>query len=304
MSGLGILCPGQGAQHAGMLALLDAEPAALAVLAQAEAVLGAAPAALAAGPELFTNAVAQPLICAAGLATWAALAPKLPPVRVFAGYSVGELTAWACAGALPAATLIRLASLRAAAMDAACREPTGLLAVRGLDRPQIEALCSAHGCAPAIVNDHDRLVVGGPRAALPDFEAAALALGAQLTPLAVSLASHTPWLAAAVPPFAQTLAGAAFAAPAAPVLAGIDGSAGFARPDALRTLPAQIAQTVDWAACADALVERGCTVLLELGPGSGLSRMARDRHPELAARSVADFRSLDGAAGWVARMLG
>ena len=304
MSSLGILCPGQGAQHADMLALLTAEPAALAVLAQAEAVLGVAPATLAAGPELFTNAVAQPLICAAGLATWAALAPKLPPVRVFAGYSVGELTAWACAGALPAATLIRLASLRAAAMDAACREPTGLLAVRGLDRPQIEALCSAHGCAPAIVNDHDRLVVGGPRAALPDFEAAALALGAQLTPLAVSLASHTPWLAAAVPPFAQTLAGAAFAAPAAPVLAGIDGSAGFARPDALRTLPAQIAQTVDWAACADALVERGCTVLLELGPGSGLSRMVRDRHPELAARSVADFRSLDGAADWVLRTLG
>lgn len=304
MSGLGILCPGQGAQHAGMLALLDAEPAALAVLAQAEAVLGAAPAALAAGPELFTNAVAQPLICAAGLAAWAALAPKLPPVRVFAGYSVGELTAWACAGALPAATLIRLASLRAAAMDAACREPTGLLAVRGLDRPQIEALCSAHGCAPAIVNDHDRLVVGGPRAALPGFEAAALALGAQLTPLAVPLASHTPWLAAAVPQFAQALAASAPGTPSAPVLAGIDGSAGFSGTDALRTLPAQIAQTVDWAACTDALVERGCTVLLELGPGSGLSRMARDRHPELAARSVADFRSLDGAAGWVARMLG
>ncbi|MFO1357522.1 MAG: ACP S-malonyltransferase, partial [Plasticicumulans sp.] len=79
---------------------------------------------------------------------------------------------------------------------------------------------------------------------------------------------------------------------------------GFSGTDALRTLPAQIAQTVDWAACTDALVERGCTVLLELGPGSGLSRMARDRHPELAARSVADFRSLDGAAGWVARMLG
>ncbi|RTL05239.1 MAG: acyltransferase domain-containing protein [Lysobacterales bacterium] len=304
MSGLGILCPGQGAQHAGMLALLDAEPAALAVLAQAEAVLGAAPAALAAGPELFTNAVAQPLICAAGLATWAALAPKLPPVSVFAGYSVGELTAWACAGALPAATLIHLASLRAAAMDAACREPTGLLAVRGLDRPQIEALCSAHGCAPAIVNDHDRLVVGGPRAALPGFEAAALALGAQLTPLAVPLASHTPWLAAAVPQFAQALAASAPGTPSAPVLAGIDGSAGFSGTDALRTLPAQIAQTVDWAACTDALVERGCTVLLELGPGSGLSRMARDRHPELAARSAADFRSLDGAAGWVARMLG
>mgnify|MGYP000370215279 CR=1 FL=1 len=71
MSSLGILCPGQGAQHAQMLALLAAEPAALAVLAQAEAVLGMAPATLAAGPELFTNAVAQPLICTAELATWA-----------------------------------------------------------------------------------------------------------------------------------------------------------------------------------------------------------------------------------------
>ncbi|HNI23262.1 MAG TPA: acyltransferase domain-containing protein [Plasticicumulans sp.] len=304
MSSLGILCPGQGAQHAQMLALLAAEPAALAVLAQAEAVLGMAPATLAAGPELFTNAVAQPLICTAELATWAALAPKLPAPRVFAGYSVGELAAWGCAGALATADLIRLAQQRAALMDAACPEPTALVAVRGLDRRQIEALCIAHGCAPAIVNDHDRLVVGGPRAALPGFEAAALALGAQLTPLAVSLASHTPWLAAAVPQFAQALAGAAPGTPSAPVLAGIDGSAGFSGTDALRTLPAQIAQTVDWAACTDALVERGCTVLLELGPGSGLSRMARDRHPELAARSVADFRSLDGAAGWVARMLG
>lgn len=304
MAGLGILCPGQGAQHAAMFAALADDPAAGAVLVQAADVLGASPTGLAAGERLYENAVAQPLICAAQLATWAALAPKLPAPRAFAGYSVGELAAWGCAGALATADLIRLAVTRARLMDAACDEPTGLVAVRGLELRRLAALCAAEGCALAIVTDTDRAVIGGPRRALPGFEAAATALGAQLTPLAVSLASHTPWLAAAVPAFAAALTQAPLAAPAAPVLAGIDGSAVTDRATAIRVLSAQIARTIDWAACLDALIERGCTVLLELGPGSGLSRMARDRHPEIAARSVADFRSLDGAAQWVGREMG
>ena len=37
---LGILCPGQGAQHPDMLSMLGGEPAAEAVLAAAQAVLG------------------------------------------------------------------------------------------------------------------------------------------------------------------------------------------------------------------------------------------------------------------------
>src|SRR5689334_350779 len=102
---LGILCPGQGAQHPGMLDLLKGEPEAECVLALAGAVLDAPIADLLAGPEdvLFTNATAQPLICAVELATWAALSTQLPSPRVFAGYSVGELAAYGCAGALRSA---------------------------------------------------------------------------------------------------------------------------------------------------------------------------------------------------------
>ena len=89
---LGILCPGQGAQHPAMLDPLRAEPEAERVLALAGAVLGASPADLLAssGGELFANVIAQPLICAVELAMWAALASRLPTPRVFAGYSVGE----------------------------------------------------------------------------------------------------------------------------------------------------------------------------------------------------------------------
>ncbi|MDB5747196.1 MAG: hypothetical protein JWP72_2044, partial [Massilia sp.] len=34
---------------------------------------------------------------------------------------------------------------------------------------------------------------------------------------------------------------------------------------------------------------------------AGLSRMLQARHPRIATRSVADFRSLDGIAAWLGR---
>jgi [acyl-carrier-protein] S-malonyltransferase len=53
----------------------------------------------------------------------------------------------------------------------------------------------------------------------------------------------------------------------------------------------------------DAAAEAGITVALELGPGAALSRMMQARHPQIACRSVADFRSLDGIVAWLGRHL-
>lgn len=303
---LGILCPGQGDQHRGMLDLVKGEAAAGPVMAEASRLLGVDPWALLSDPaaDLHRNAVAQPLICAAQAAVWAVLRRDLPPVRAIAGYSLGELSAYGCAGALDPADLLDLAAARAEAMDRAGQEPGGLLAVRGLDRAQVEALCRAHGLEVAIVNDADRLVVGGRRERLATFSAAAEALNAGVTPLAVAVASHTALMEPAAARFAGLLAESRLADPLVPVLAGIDGAPVRDRVRAIATLSRQIATTVEWAACLDGLVERGCTVLLELGPGNALSRMARDRHPSLVARSVADFRTLGGVAAWVGRQLG
>ena len=86
-------------------------------------------------------------------------------------------------------------------------------------------------------------------------------------------------------------------------MAGTSGAPVYGRTQAVDVLARQIAETVNWAGCLDGLVEMGCTVLLELGPGAGLSRMARDRAPTVPARSVADFHSLDGVVAWVRRQL-
>jgi len=133
--------------------------------------------------------------------------------------------------------------------------------------------------------------------------AEAEARGAKATPLAIRIPSHTSLMAPAVEPFRAQLAAVDWKRPSSPVLAGVSGAPIFAPGPAQEALAVQLAQTIDWAACLDGLRERGCTVLLELGPGAGLARMARDRFPDLPSRSVAEFQSLEGIARWAAAAL-
>jgi [acyl-carrier-protein] S-malonyltransferase len=62
-----------------------------------------------------------------------------------------------------------------------------------------------------------------------------------------------------------------------------------------------LSQPVQWAACLDACVEAGVDVFLELGPGRALAEMAASAYPGVAARSVDEFKSLDGVRAWLAR---
>jgi hypothetical protein len=48
-------------------------------------------------------------------------------------------------------------------------------------------------------------------------------------------------------------------------------------------------------------VEAGANAFLELGPGCALAEMAASAYPGVAARSVDEFKSLEGACAWLAR---
>ncbi|ABM93750.1 acyl-carrier-protein S-malonyltransferase-like protein [Methylibium petroleiphilum PM1] len=116
-----IVCPGQGTQSPDMFDLVAAHPRGLAVLQDFGAALGRDLVAEAqAGTGLHANAWAQPALVALARASWEILAPELPAApAAFAGYSVGEVSAWSCAGAWDVAGSARLAATRAALMDAA-----------------------------------------------------------------------------------------------------------------------------------------------------------------------------------------
>jgi [acyl-carrier-protein] S-malonyltransferase len=85
------------------------------------------------------------------------------------------------------------------------------------------------------------------------------------------------------------------------VLSGITAEPITRADKAIAHLSRQIAETIVWKDCMDACAEAGVTVALELGPGAALSRMLQARHPQIACRSVADFRSLDGVRNWLVR---
>ncbi|MDR3448875.1 MAG: acyltransferase domain-containing protein [Alphaproteobacteria bacterium] len=300
---LGLLCPGQGDQSPAMFSVLARAGDAAPIWDIFTRETGSDPFALT-GEGMQVNAIAQPLVCAFQLAVWAEISDKLPPISALAGYSVGELAAYGCAGGLSPQDVVALARRRASLMDEAFVGGGAMLALRGLDRATVRALCARHGAEIAIVNDDDRLVVGGASEAVAACGVEAEARGAKATPLAIHIPSHTSLMRAAIAPFRLALEKVEWKRPSWPVMAGVSGAPVFAPAAARNALSTQLAETIDWAACLDGMRERGCAVLLELGPGAGLARMARDRAPDIPARSVSEFNSLEGVLAWVSRELG
>ncbi len=248
--------------------------------------------------DLVANRAGQ-ILCVSRALAAATVLDASGPFYV-AGYSVGEMGAWGVAGIWNAADTIALTARRAELMDAADRD--GCLGfLRGLDRRQAEKLVADHVCAIAIRNPGNLFIIGGTRADVALCCAAAVGLGAaSARPIAVYVASHTPRLASAVEPFARllaskptnppragvTLMGAADAQLIGSAQAGLDG------------LARQLSTTVDWEAVLNALVERGVGRFLELGPGGALAEMVHAAFPNVEARAVDDFRTLEGARRW------
>jgi [acyl-carrier-protein] S-malonyltransferase len=297
-----LLCPGQGGQHEAMfdLARPDAQAAALLERAGLPAYDAA---------SMFDNRIAQPAIVGATLAMWEALKRRVPALglapSLVAGYSVGELSAYAVAGALDPFDAVRLASTRAQLMDAAAcgAPPQALVAIGGVLVDRVRVLAADHGYAVAIVTGIDSCIAGGLAASLAPLQQAVQAAAGSLQRLPVGIASHTALMAGAVAPFARALLATPWQPQACPVLSGFKAEAVAERPRAVEALSRQLSETILWSDCMDAAAEAGMTVALELGPGAALARMLQARHPHIACRSVADFRSLDGIVAWLGRQV-
>lgn len=304
---LAVLLSGQGGQHPGMFDLTAGWPAAEPVFAAAARVLGSDPRALVrtAGANLHDNRTGQILCCVAALAGWSVVEAARPARVIVAGYSIGDLAAWGCAGRFDADTVLRLAAVRAEAMDAAAPEGFGLAGIRGLSLTAIAGLAERHSCHLAIRNAVDSAVVGGGAGALDALCTEARAAGAlRAIILPVRTPSHTPLLIEAGRRFEEVLGRERLRRPppgAPRLISGLDGAPVFDLRSGLAKLARQISHTLDWAACLEACREYGARTVLELGPGHALTTMARDAIPEARAHTIEEFRSADGVIDWMRR---
>lgn len=302
MQDYAILCPGQGSQSFDMFELVAADPRGREVLEQASDTLSYDLLAKTRnGDGLFDNAFAQPAMVALARATWALLEPQVPTPALFAGYSVGEVSAWGCAGAWNVRRSIAVAIARARFMDAHSPPGYGMLAARGLPLEQL----LAHGADLhlAIVNDIDHAVLAGTNAALVAAESELASHGAWTRRLEVHVPSHTPVLQPAALEFGAFLAATPIEPVSAPVLRGIDGRRMLQVSDAPQALQRAVCEPVRWSDCMREIVESGVRVVLDLGPGRTLANLCSQAHPQLTARSVADFRSTGGVVDWLHRQL-
>jgi len=308
---LAILCSGQGRQHRAMYALTGGMPEAAGLFAHAAKLLGGQHPCdfVHSEPDeaLHRNRAGQILCALQALAAAAALEHSIPRGVIIAGYSVGEVAAWGVGGLLEATVTLDLVARRAEAMDAATRAGDGLIFVRGLSRDDVDRLCERYGVAIAIVNPSDAFVIGGSREGLEKFAGESRTMhAARIVDLPVEVASHTDQLAGASVVYRKTLRLAPLVFPpcgSARILSGIDGAPVVSVESGLDKLAAQISQTVQWENCLQACVEAGARAFLELGPGHALSGMVAGLWPDLPARSLDDFRSLEGVRAWLARPL-
>lgn len=292
-----LVFPGQGSQRPAMArSLLERSPAAREALAEASDLLGRDLTSLTSSREIKAEKLAEPVnahlaLVALGLACWRALTRErgLAPV-LLAGHSLGEITALACAQALPLDQALALARKRGELLERAAREKPGrMAAILGLAAEEVAAACqqaSDQGLVLAVnYNAPSQTVIAGEPQAVQAALALCQARGARVAPLNTATAFHTPLVAGAAAPLFEFAQGLDWRTPAVPVV-----SSRTARPhDSPRAMAAslalQLVWPVRWTATLGFCLRAGVKRIISAAPGQALNRLTSATAPEIEALS-------------------
>jgi [acyl-carrier-protein] S-malonyltransferase len=246
--------------------------------------------------EIKDTAVTQPLIVALGVLA----APHLgvdgggAGASVFAGHSVGELTAATVAGALTASAAVGFAARRGFEMAAACAlTPTGMSAVLGGSPDEVVAGIEAVGLVPANRNGAGQIVAAG---ALDDLAklAAEPPAGARVRPLPVAGAFHSSYMAPAEAALHDYAATMDVADPHHILLSNADGASVTTGAELVARLVAQVTRPVRWDLVLHTLRDLGVSAAIELPPAGTLTGIAKRELPGielLALKTPADLEA-------------
>ena len=297
-----IVFPGQGAQAVGMAGdWVAAEPRAAALFARAAEILGYDLLAVCReGPaeRLNTTAVSQPAILVTSLALLEVLRGReghpLDAAAITAGLSLGEYTALVFAGAIDFDDAVRLVDVRGRAMqECAETRPGAMVAVLGMEREQVAALCAEcrEGDVLEVANVlcPGNVVASGSAAACGRLAAAATAAGAmKCVPLEVAGAFHTLLMQPAVERLTEALAGTAVRSPRIPVVSNVDARPHVDPAEIRGLLARQVIGVVEWNASMAYILSTGVRSLWEVGPGRVLRGLMKRIDRGVACHGVFD----------------
>jgi [acyl-carrier-protein] S-malonyltransferase len=279
------LFPGQGAQYAGMgKKIHDQYPVAREIFKTADEILGFSLSGLCfEGPEeeLQKTINAQPAIFTVSVACAGVLLERGIEPLAAAGHSLGEYSALVTAGSISFADGVMLVRKRGQYMQETVPLGTGgMVAVLGLDAPEITRVCSQVRSEGMVVdaanfNCPGQVVIAGENQALERAKILAKEAGAKrCLPLAVSAPFHSTLLRPAGDKMAAELAAVEIKDPRIPVVANVTADYVTNGDHVRRLLVEQVYSPVRWEESMIRLVNDFET-FIEAGPGNVLTGLLK-----------------------------
>lgn len=293
--------PGQGSQSVGMMQGFGDLAVMRDTFVEASDILGVDFWRMATEPNEALNQTTntQPLMLAAGVATWRAWKSQggAQP-GLMAGHSLGEYTALVAADALEFKDALPLVRYRAEVMQGAVAEGVGAMAaILGLDDDIVRAVCAEAAQGQVLeavnLNSPGQVVIAGHKAAVERGMEAAKAQGAKRAlPLPVSVPSHCALMKPAAEELRVYLQSVSLQASRVPVLHNAD-VATYGDTEKIKdALVRQLYSPVRWVETVQSVHAQGIASSAECGPGKVLTGLTKRIVAELPCIALTSREAL------------
>ena len=250
--------------------------------------------------ELTKTSNCQPALFVHGLACLSILRELAGNFRIggAAGLSLGEITAHAAAGTFDFASGLKLVQQRGELMDQACAATNGAMAAMiGADENAVRQLAADQDVDIANINAPGQIVISGERAKVEAAVGVAREYGIRrATILNVAGAYHSRLMERAYERLGTALQHVTVQPPRFPVISNVTGEEVKTPIEIRRTLQDQVTGTVRWLDCMEGLIDLGCDLFIELGPGSVLAGLLKRTNRGIKVMSVGDAESVSQCA--------
>ncbi|MBM3719884.1 MAG: ACP S-malonyltransferase [Actinobacteria bacterium] len=302
---LAILAPGQGSQSPGMLSPWLEIAGVREKIEQWSELSGRELLRLgttAGVDEVRDTSNAQVLIVATSLLSWHLMRGEISgDSLLFAGHSVGEISAAYFAGVLDEEDAIRVVANRGNVMASASSEKkSGMSAILGGAREDVIVRLQELNLEAANENGAGQIVAAG---LIRDLERLSEhpPSGARVRRLEVAGAFHTHHMSSAQLLFQSFVRTIEFRNPDSILLSNRDGSVINSGDDVKERLVSQISSPVRWDLCMKQMRELGVTDLLEVAPGGTLIGLIKRELPEVRTFAIKGPSDLDSAQEFLAK---
>ncbi len=296
MSKHAFVFPGQGSQFSGMgKNLYETNEAAKALFEKANEIVGFRISDImfeGTDEQLKQTNVTQPAIFIHSVVAYLTMENAQPDM--VAGHSLGEFSALVANKTLSFEDALKLVSIRAKAMQAACElQPSTMAAVLALADEKVEEICASVTAAsgevvvPANYNCPGQLVISGSTKGIELACEQMKAAGAKRAlVLPVGGAFHSPLMEPAKIELAAAIQATTFHTPICPVYQNVTATAVTDPAQIKQNLIAQLTGAVKWTQTVQTMVAEGATEFTEVGPGKVLQGLVQKVHKEAVVNGV------------------